>query len=51
MLFTHIFIMRANILNVVNNKIVATFDSINQRPTEMALSDTWPETASLPRGF
>lgn len=35
-LSNHKFIIRANILNV-NNKIVATFNSINQNPTENAL--------------
>lgn len=37
MLCNHKFIMRANILNIVNNKIVATFNSISQSPTEIAL--------------
>lgn len=37
MLSNHKFIMRANILNVVNNKSVTTFNSIKQRTTEIAL--------------
>lgn len=37
MLYNYRLIMRANILNIVNNKIAATFNSITQSPTEIAL--------------